>query len=197
MAKGGKTRRTSAIASTGSARGEAVVLWGSDRPDGRAYQIKRTAPHVFTSDRQDRFFDILSETSNVKLACEVVGISQTAVYHHRRTNAAFAARWQRALADAIADLRMRVAAQGRFGQTTETIISMTDQGERVVRTTRDIAPVALRTLAAAGGEADVSDREDQLERERDEREMRLAAAERILISALQSARGKRHDAAVE
>lgn len=45
-------------------------------------------------------------------------------------------------------------------------------------------PTALRTLVAAGGDADASDRADSEAAEREAREIRLAAAERVILKLL-------------
>lgn len=156
-------------------------------------KVRRTTAAAFAGARQDRFFEILSATSNVLLACATVGVSSHTVYKHRRTDPAFAARWNRALADAIADLKMKVAAQGRFGQTTETVFDITANGERRVRKVREVAPLALRTLVAAAGDADASDRADQEAAEREAREIKLEAAERILLAAAERARAVHRD----
>ena len=177
----GRCGRRAATAS--SDRAAALVTIYADGDDGLS-KVARERSDAFTAVRRDRFFEILSETSNVRLACDMVGISQHTAYRYRRRDASFAARWNKALADAIADLRMRVAAQGRFGQTTETVFAIDADGARKITTVRDIAPTALRTLMAAGGDAVASDRADSEAAEREAREIRLAAAERVILKLL-------------
>ena len=200
---GGDARRARAIGGTeGAAVAERVPVSGR-RANGTAFgaitpimlrhegdsgkgrrKLMRQRSDAFTAARQDRFFETLSETSNVLLSCSVAGIAPQTAYIYRRRDASFAARWNKALADAVADLRMRVAAQGRFGQTTETIFAVDANGARKITTVREIAPTALRTLVAAGGDADASDRADHEAAEREAREIRLAAAERVILNLL-------------
>ena len=62
------------------------------------------------------FINALGETSNVKAACDLARISQTAVYKKRRENAEFAQAWYAALAEGYDNLEMDLLARLREGR---------------------------------------------------------------------------------
>lgn len=86
----GRCGRRAATAS--SDRAAALVTIYADGDDGLS-KVARERSDAFTAMRRDRFFEILSETSNVRLACDMVGISQHTAYRYRRRYALW---WRRA-----------------------------------------------------------------------------------------------------
>lgn len=62
------------------------------------------------------FLDQLAETSNVKAACDLAGISQSLVYKTRRENPEFASQWYAALAEGYDNLEMELLARLREGR---------------------------------------------------------------------------------
>lgn len=177
----GKPQSGKAGTSKRRARRRPLILTGAgERAEGliRLEQARRTS---FTAKRKARFLAVLSETSNVSAAAAAAGIATITAYTHRRRDAAFARGWEKALADAIADLKMLVAHQGRFGAIDEMSSCTDADGVRHVRRTRQVADSALRTLVQASGRAALSDAEDRAEAEALEREIQIDAAERIML----------------
>ena len=69
----------------------------------------------FTAERQQKFFDLLSELGNVSKACEMVPVTRTTVYKYRLEHEEFAAKWKEAetlAADALEDEAWRRAKEG-------------------------------------------------------------------------------------
>lgn len=177
----GKPQSRKAGTSKRRARRRPLILTGAgERAEGliRLEQARRTS---FTAKRKARFLAVLSETSNVSAAAAAAGIATITAYTHRRRDAAFARGWEKALADAIADLKMLVAHQGRFGAIDEMSSCTDADGVRHVRRTRQVADSALRTLVQASGRVALSDAEDRAEAEALEREIQIDAAERIML----------------
>lgn len=62
------------------------------------------------------FLNALAETSNVKAACDLAGISQSLVYKTRREDSEFAAAWYAALAEGYDNLEMELLSRLREGR---------------------------------------------------------------------------------
>ncbi|MCA0910317.1 hypothetical protein [Qipengyuania gaetbuli] len=62
------------------------------------------------------FINALAETSNVKAACELAGVSQSLVYKTRREKAEFARQWYAALAEGYDNLEMELLSRLREGR---------------------------------------------------------------------------------
>lgn len=151
------------------------------RSGAKVMHLRRERHDAFNAERKAAFLAVLSETSNVRQAAEVAGIHPAIAYRHRRRHADFAAGWDKALADAIADLTMLVAHQGRFGEVSDYTSRIDAEGVRHVRRTRQVAANALRTLNLCAGRAATSDAEDRAAAERREAEIEIEAATRAMM----------------
>lgn len=61
-------------------------------------QMRRKAPHRFDRRRRDQFLKVLAATCNVGFAVRAANVSYSTAYKTRRTDPAFAAEWQVAIA---------------------------------------------------------------------------------------------------
>jgi hypothetical protein len=82
-------------------------------------QLRKERSDAFTQDRQDAFFARLADTCNVTEAARHVGATRQTVWKWRRKDKEFAQRYAMVLADAYADLQMRLIAMVRDGVTGE------------------------------------------------------------------------------
>ncbi|WOK36295.1 hypothetical protein [Sphingomonas sp. C3-2] len=78
--------------------------------------------------RQDRFFEHLAMTSNVKAAAQAAGLTRSSAYRLRDRDADFARRWDAALAEGYAQLEMEMLHYARFG-SERVIIEVDGKGE--------------------------------------------------------------------
>lgn len=69
-------------------------------PDGP--QLQRSTGKRWTEEAEQRFVDHLAATANVRAATAAAGFTSSLVYRRRRNDAAFAARWEAALAQGYA-----------------------------------------------------------------------------------------------
>lgn len=111
-------------------------------------QLRKERSDAFTSDRQDRFFARLADTCNVSDAASHVGSSRQTVWKWRRKDPEFARRYALVLADAHADLQMRLIAMVRDGVTGEQWEETGDDGVVRLRYRRDV-PGQIRMLLQA------------------------------------------------
>ncbi len=85
----------------------------------------------WTDAHEERFLDELAASCNVTRAAKAVGFSCVAIYRRRRTDAAFAERWQKALAQGYLRIEMALlrradeAAEGRTPDPRIPIAPMT------------------------------------------------------------------------
>ena len=161
---------------------ELVVVGGAQT--GGPTRIQRARRNSFGTARQALFFMRLSETSNVTEACRTAGVANQTAYKYRNRYAEFAARWEQALADGVADLRMKVVEQGRFGQTSECVVSTDEKGVRRIQWKREIAPTALRTLAQVAARTHETDAEIVAMNEARDRQIEVEAAAELLSRAV-------------
>lgn len=80
------------------------VVVGSGK--NRLLTEKRPSPRAISQRKRDDFITHLSETCNVTLSAERVGVAFATFYKIRRRDAAFAAAWQSALDDGYRRLEM-------------------------------------------------------------------------------------------
>ena len=74
-----------------------------------------SAPHTFTPERRELFFQILEDTCSPKQAAAAVGISRATAFYHKTNDAEFRSRWEKAIEvalDALLDEAYRRAALG-------------------------------------------------------------------------------------
>jgi hypothetical protein len=67
-------------------------------------QVRETKGHRWSDEAETLFLDQLAATCNVKLAGDACGFSHAALYRRRRKDAAFAQRWDAALAQGYTHL---------------------------------------------------------------------------------------------
>ena len=115
---------------------------------GKGVQLRRPRSNAYNAEKQDRFFNRLSDTANVSAAARHAGAAVATVRHWRLTDALFRARWDQALADGYADLEMQMISKALFGIESETVEAVDAKG-RMVRRTRSDAGGASR---ASGGD---------------------------------------------
>lgn len=135
----------------------------TDQPSEQSIITKQTRSRI-SQKRLDAFIETLGATSNIARSAQMAGISETTARRYRRNDKDFAQRWERALADGVADLRMRAVEQARFGATT--VESVAHNGEtRITTTVRQCAVQSLREiermLECRGEAARISDARDK------------------------------------
>ena len=81
-------------------------------PAGGEGTEERMLPQYWRRD----FFAQLAETSNIRKACEVAGISPSTVYDLRRRDVNFAQRWNAALCEGYDNLEMEMLHHLRSGE---------------------------------------------------------------------------------
>ncbi|WP_375402060.1 hypothetical protein [uncultured Sphingomonas sp.] len=84
------------------------------RADGRAQRL--------TAERRKLFLTELGTSCNVKRAAGAVGASQSAFYALRRSDEAFAAAWEEALATGYARLEAELLAAALEGETADVAV---------------------------------------------------------------------------
>lgn len=88
------------------------------RVDHGHAKIETVTAHRWTQEDEEAFLDTLACTANVRAAAREVGFSTMAIYARRRRDAAFAAKWQAALAQGVARIQaalVRTAADSMEG----------------------------------------------------------------------------------
>ena len=115
---------------------------------GKGVQLRRPRSNAFNAEKQDRFFNRLSETANVSEAARHAGAAVATVRHWRLTDALFRARWDQALADGYADLEMQMIGKALFGIESETVEAVDAKGRMVRRTRSDAPGLGPRLLEA-------------------------------------------------
>lgn len=126
----------------GDAAGTAIII--GHRAAGKP-QVRKQRRDAFTAAKQDAFFAQLHASCNIGESARLAGVSPNTVWTWRRKNPAFAQRYAAVLADAHADLEMRLMAIARHGVTGEQWDEVGEDG--VVRQcTRRDAPGVMQFL---------------------------------------------------
>jgi hypothetical protein len=99
----------------------------------------------FTPEKRDAFFAHLADTCNLSASARHAGISQTSVRNWRRKDAEFAHRYAMVIADAYADLEMRLLAILKEGVTGEQWEEVGEDGVKRLHYRRDV-PGQMRML---------------------------------------------------
>ncbi len=108
-------------------------------------QVRDHRRDGFTPEKRDAFFAHLADTCNMAASARHVGISQTSVRNWRRKDPEFAHRYAMVIADAYADLEMRLLAIVQEGVTGEQWEEVGEDGVKRLRYRRD-TPGQLRML---------------------------------------------------
>ncbi len=82
-----------------------------------AGQPVATAPAKLSQNWRSDFLAQLAETSNVRKACDLAGVSPTTVYDLRRRDPGFAQRWLDALCEGYDNLEMEMLYHLRTGES--------------------------------------------------------------------------------
>ncbi len=130
-----------------------TIINGTVGGTNRQVQVRRVRPNAFTQAKQAIFMERLAESANITLSAEAAGVSVETIRRWRRRVPAFAAAWQRALAEGYADLEARTLAQLRFGVTSERETSVTAEGALRTVERRDAPGAAVRLLQMHRAEA--------------------------------------------
>ena len=117
----------------------------------QARAVKGTKRRI-TEARITLFLQTLTETSNISAAARAAQIDRWTITKWRRRDAEFAARFDKALQDGVADLKIKALEQGRFGvRQVETVVEK--DGVRTRTVVRDAALTALREVERLHGDA--------------------------------------------
>lgn len=108
-------------------------------------QVRDHRRDGFTPEKRDAFFAHLADSCNMAASARLVGISQTSVRNWRRKDPEFAHRYAVVIADAYADLEMRLLAMAREGVTGEQWEEVGEDGITRLRYRRD-TPGQMRML---------------------------------------------------
>lgn len=58
----------------------------------------------FTPEMKERFLELIEETPSVQRVAEIIGVPRRTIYHHKKTDLAFAKEWDAAIDRAMDDL---------------------------------------------------------------------------------------------
>ena len=103
-------------------RKSGLTLVGARKP-----QLRKKAPRDWTAAKAREFLTALGETCNVSEACRSSGVSVTAAYRRRKSDAAFRAGWLEAVAAAYQ--RLELVLLDRAFNGTEKVIRRRDGSE--------------------------------------------------------------------
>lgn len=102
--------------------------------------------HLFSPDKQARFFDHLADHANISAAARHAGVSVATVWRWRRKSA-FSQRWMAALARGYDQLEMQLLAIARFGEHSESTTTIDADGNRHRQLRRDVPAFGFKLLA--------------------------------------------------
>lgn len=133
---------------------------------GRRPQM-RSKVRGFTVAKQEIFFAELAATCNVSMAARRAGVCKATVYVHRRTSAAFRARWAVTVREAYARLELAMLERALNGNV-KTVTRADGSVDRIHEFPNAVALTLLRRhqelAAEAGQEHDPANVEDLRER---------------------------------
>lgn len=137
-----------------------LVLSGGARPQ------KRRA-RAWSARKEQRFIEALTGTCNVSYAANEAGVSTSAVYRRRQTDATFRASWATAVSVGYSQLEMMLLERALHG--VERPVSAKAGDRAVMRHYDDRTALALLKLhregaAEAERQADTSEHEEAVER---------------------------------
>lgn len=96
-----------------------------------------------TTERWERFLEMLAETGHVEMAAEAVGMRVSSVYRHRKDHPEFAARWKEAVAVAVEGLEAEAVRRARFG-VAEPVFYQGEQCGTIQRYSDQLLALLLR-----------------------------------------------------
>lgn len=94
---------------------------------GKKPQLRKSTKRNWTRARAEKFLTVLGETCNVSEACRQSGVSMTAAYRRRKTDASFRAGWREKLGEAYQ--RLELVLLDRAFNGTEKIVKRRDGSE--------------------------------------------------------------------
>lgn len=107
---------------------------------------------TMTPAKQERFLEVLGQTGNVQRACDLLELSRSTVYHRRRNDPEFAAKWEMALQMQVDELRHVVVKTVLDLMPTVVRVPLKDRDGNVVLDD-DFEPIMVAT--PAGGDMDL------------------------------------------
>ncbi|MEO6198956.1 MAG: hypothetical protein ABIO68_03335 [Sphingomicrobium sp.] len=148
---------TKANAKARPARKARLALVGGKKP-----QMKAARSVVWSKAREKEFLSVIAETCNVAHACRVTGISDTAAYKRRKTDARFRASWMDAIAAAYQ--RLELVLLDRAFNGTEKLVKRRDGNDEVMlEYSNQLGLSLLKLHRDSAVEADTSFEPDDIE----------------------------------
>lgn len=130
------------------AKADELVLVG-----GGKSQVRKASGRDWSKAKQAKFLSVLAETCNVTRACEEAGISNSAAYCRRKSDAAFRAGWLDAIGAGYQKLELVLLERALNG--TEKVVIKTDgREERMREYPNAIALTLLRMHRDTASEAE-------------------------------------------
>lgn len=126
------------VGAAGAAPVGPALSSGDGRDGGRS--------HFFTAAKQALFFAHLSEHANIRAAARHAGVCVQTVWRWRRKSAPFNRRWLAALAQGYDQLEMQLLAIARFGEHSESTVTVETDGSRHRISRRDVPAFGFRLL---------------------------------------------------
>src|SRR5262245_56418388 len=108
------------------AKADELVLVGG----GKA-RVRKSSGRDWSKAKETKFLSVLAETCNVTLACEEAGISNSAAYCRRKSDASFRAGWMDAIGAGYQKLELVLLERALNG--TEKVVIKTDGREERMR----------------------------------------------------------------
>lgn len=142
-----KARRAGPVADP-SACAHAVINPRQCASTGGGPQLRAPSARDFTEDKQERFFEKLSETANIRQSAEYADVSVMTIWRWRRRFPSFEARWRDALVQGYAQLEMQLLAVAQFGERSESETTTLEAGKQTRATRKDVPAFGYKLLQA-------------------------------------------------
>jgi len=152
------------------AKSVGLVLVGGDEP-----QVRKASKKNWSKKKIEDFLSALSETCNVTLAAAEAGVSVSAAYRRRKSDAGFRGAWLNAIGAAYQRLEMVLLERAFVG--TEKLVRRKDGSEeRMIEYPNQLALTLLKMHRDTAAEATTAIEPDDVE---EVRERVLAKLERL------------------
>lgn len=139
------------------AGGERLVLVAGAKPKAR-----KASKRDWTKAKAAAFLNALGDTCNVSEACRQSGVSSTAAYRRRKSDAAFRAGWLEAIAAAYQQLEL-VLLDRAFNGVEKVITRRDGSEERMVEYSNQLGLTLLKMHRDTAVEASTDFQPDQIE----------------------------------